>query len=164
VIYSCREMRFRAKFGADGWCVISLACFALVLWFSGLHSRLVGTMAICWTIVALQRVLGQVFVYWELDFTSLRERRFWKMREIRWEEVSHVGSMQPSSSFLEVDFVRHPVAAESSLILILKMVTSSLPHYADSHRRPASMYRTSKAPLRRQLKSRFGFSAECDKS
>jgi len=111
-------MRFRARFGALGWCQVSLATFSLFLWFSGLHSRFVAIYAFCLALNTLQRVFNHAFIYWELDSTSLRERRFWNTKEIQWGEVTHVGGfVRPSSDHLEVDFAHPAPMSESGRII-----------------------------------------------
>jgi hypothetical protein len=113
-------MLFRARFGALGWCQVSLATFALFLWLSGLHSRSISILAFFLALIALQRVFNYAFIYWELDSKSFRERRFWNTKEIQWGEVTHVGSFipsQPSSDYLEVDFARPALMSESGRII-----------------------------------------------
>jgi hypothetical protein len=100
-------MRFRAKFGALGWCWVSIACFVLVLWFSGLHSRKIDFLAVIFVILASLRVLNQILIYWDLNSDSLREHRLWNKKEVAWVEVTHVGSWhpkQPSSDYLAIDY------------------------------------------------------------
>jgi hypothetical protein len=86
--------------------MVSLACFAMILWFSGILSRNIGSTACIWTIVASLFILHHIFIYWELDSDSLKERRFWNKKEVAWKEVTHVGNSAPTSNFLAVDYAR----------------------------------------------------------
>ena len=112
------HMRFRAKFGALGWCWVGLACLALVLWFSGLRSGTLGWLVICYALMALQRVLMQIFVYWDVDDDGLRERCLRNTREVAWREVQHVGGWpKPWSDSLAIDFARPaPLSDRGSII------------------------------------------------
>ena len=113
-------MRFRAKFGALGWCYVGLACFFAFLWISG--DRHVGfvSLVLGFSLLTLQRVLNHIFVYWDIDSIRLFERRLWNTREIPWCEITNIASWtpdQPSSDFLEVSFARPaPMSDRGSVI------------------------------------------------
>lgn len=116
-------MRFRTKFGAQGYCLVSLAilygCFAL---FGPHHLQrsMWGFAAAVWLWWAFVRIMSQLFNYWELDSDSFRIRSLWSTREIPWQEVTRVGSFnpkQPSSGFLEVDYARPaPMSARGHIL------------------------------------------------
>jgi hypothetical protein len=115
-------MRFRAKFGALGWCWIGLACsWVIVAVFkhnhsgSGIHGV---TAALCATPGLLQ-VLTRLSTYWDLDSSGLHRHRLWHKREIAWEDVTHVGGFngRPSASMLEVDYARAAPMSDRGRIL-----------------------------------------------
>jgi len=104
-------MRFRSKFGLLGWAYLALGCSFTYLWLAGRGSGagLYGFSAACWVVAGASLVLNSYFVYWELDSVSIRERRFWKKKEVPWGEVTRVGCSHPKapqSGYLEVDYVR----------------------------------------------------------
>ncbi len=113
-------MRFRAKFGALGWCWVGLACFVVVLLCSGLRAGGFGDFAVLIVLFAMQRVLLHAFTYWDVLSDCLRERRLWNTREVAWREVQHVGGWrpsQPSSDSLAIDFARPaPLSDRGSII------------------------------------------------
>jgi hypothetical protein len=116
-------MRFRTKFGAQGWVLVSLAILYAVFAFFGPHHlqrSTWGFAAAAWLWWALLRIVSQLFYYWELDSDCFRERNFWSTREIPWQEVTRVGSFnpkQPSSGFLEVDYARTAPMSDRGHIL-----------------------------------------------
>jgi hypothetical protein len=118
--YTFSHMRFRAKFGALGWCWAGLAGFVLVLWSSGLRTGGFGGFSVLIVLLAIQRVLLHAFVYWDVLSDGLRERRLWNTREVAWREVQHVGGWrpsQPSSDSLAIDFARPaPLSDRGSII------------------------------------------------
>jgi hypothetical protein len=121
-VYALR-MRFRTKFGAQGWCFVSLAILYAYFAFFGryqLQRSFWGFAAAVWVWWALLRVLGQLFNYWELEAGCFRVRNFWYKKEIPWDEVTRVGSFnpkQPSSGFLEVDYSRPAPMSDRGHIL-----------------------------------------------
>jgi hypothetical protein len=113
-------MRFRAKFGALGWCWVGMACLLAALWLSGLRSGIASMLAVYFVAMASQRALFQAFIYWEIAPEGLRERRLWNTKAISWREIVHVGSWHPnqvSSDYLEIDYARPaPLSDRGSVI------------------------------------------------
>jgi len=99
-------MRYRAKFGALGWCWSGSACLVLVLWLDGLRSGTAGFLFLFFILMALQRVLSYVFIYWDLGVEELRERRIWSTRSVPWNEVTHIGRWTQNSNYIIVDHSR----------------------------------------------------------
>jgi hypothetical protein len=60
-------------------------------------------------------VLSHVLNYWELRNVGLRERKFWKTKEIEWGEVTRVGSLGFSNKFVKISYGHNP--ENSSYIL-----------------------------------------------
>jgi hypothetical protein len=115
-------MRFRTKFGAQGWCLVSVAILYACFAYFGYHLQrsVWGFAAGVWVWLALLRILSQIFCYWEADSESFREHNFWVKKEIPWEEVTRIGSFnpkQPSSSFLAVDYARGAPMSERGHIV-----------------------------------------------
>jgi hypothetical protein len=101
-------MKFRTKFGLQGWVLVSLGVLYSCMW-STRRGNLLGIFAAGFVLQALFRVLSHVFYYSELDGDGFRQRNFWSVKTIPWEEVSWVGSAipkQPSSGFLRLDYAR----------------------------------------------------------
>jgi hypothetical protein len=98
-------MRFRAKFGLIDslWLAVG-ATYLLILVSRAGHLRPSFIFcAIAFLPQALLRLLGLIFVYWEIDSDGLHERRLWRMRSIPWAEVASVtfwpDEQKVSSSF-----------------------------------------------------------------
>jgi hypothetical protein len=114
-------MRFRAKFGAIGWCSVALGSLWLFVAFSR-HSR--SAHAVDWytaAVVALpvfQQILNHLFTYWEVDSRSFRMRCLWTTKEVAWEEVKRERGAQdwPSSNTLELDYFRSAPMSDRGLI------------------------------------------------
>ena len=100
-------MRFRAKFGALDWCTVGLALIACVLWLRGFHSLTMKFEVLAFPLLALQRIFNHLFVYWDVDSGSLRERRFWHTKQIVWSEVARVGSWTQPPNCVTVDYCGH---------------------------------------------------------
>jgi hypothetical protein len=70
-----------------------------------------------WIIVlplsALQTILDKSFIYWECNPDGLRERRFWRIKDVPWEEVRQVGRWRPKAETLAVIYA-HPAPFSSS--------------------------------------------------
>jgi hypothetical protein len=101
-------MKFRTKFGLQGWVLVSLGVLYSCMW-STRRGNLLGILAAGFVLQALVRGLSHAFYYWELNADGLRQRNFWRVKTIPWEEVTWVGSAipkQPSSGFLQVDYAR----------------------------------------------------------
>jgi hypothetical protein len=67
-------MRFRTKFGIQGWCLVSLAILYACSAFFGPHDLQHSVWdfgAAVWICCALLRVLSQFFYYWELDVPAI---------------------------------------------------------------------------------------------
>jgi hypothetical protein len=107
--YTSARMRFRAKFGAIGWCWVGMAGLQAVLWLSRKRSGAVDSFALGCVLIALQQALNHAFIYWEIGPDGLRERRLWNTKEVPWQEVVHVGSWHPkntASDYLEIEYAR----------------------------------------------------------
>jgi hypothetical protein len=91
-------MRFRVKFGTDGWLFVIIACAFFVFGICNLHSVIRRDIAITIVILCLDLVFKKVFTYWELDSAFFRERRLWKVKEIPWQAITCVGSLTPGRS------------------------------------------------------------------
>lgn len=114
-------MRFRYKFGALDGAWVWLALFMTVLWSSahGHRSTNLSILAASWIFLAALRVSNHLFVYWDLDSTGIRERRFWGIKQIPWSEVTLVQGLNgsPSSNFLEVWSSRpSPISASDRVL------------------------------------------------
>jgi hypothetical protein len=115
-------MRFRTKFGLLEWVWVAVACMIVLILLldSGHKSPYRGLIAAYWVLWAFVQAVSRFFVYWVLDSSGLRERRFWNTREIPWNEVTRVGSLnpkQPASGLLEVDFARPAPMSDRGHIL-----------------------------------------------
>jgi len=115
-------MRFRAKFGALGWCWVGLSCawvLIAVFKYNQSGSFPSGLSTALFVLVGLQQVLPPLFTYRELDSSGLRVRRLWHRKEIAWEDVTHVGGFngRSSASMLEVDYARAAPMSDSGHIL-----------------------------------------------
>ena len=115
-------MRYRRKFGAQGWCWVALGSMWLFFAVYG-HNRsghgINRYTAAIWALLALQQVLNYLFTYWEMDSSSFRLRYFWTTKEVAWEEVKrvHGANDQPSSSRLEVDYSRPAPMSDRGQVL-----------------------------------------------
>lgn len=111
-------MRFRAKFSTDVWVFVVIACVVAVLWACNLHSTVLRDIAILYVLLGLQQVLKKVFTYWDLDSASFRERRLWKIKEIPWQSVTHVGELtagNPSPAYVTIGCDhRAPMASQGA--------------------------------------------------
>jgi hypothetical protein len=118
-------MRYRAKFGILGWLYVALPCFVILLkisgFRSGIHSSLltysyVGLVSF----LGLVRVSRQIFTYWQLDSSGLRERMLWRQRDISWQEVARVSGYpcsQPGSNSLSIDYARPAPLSDRGTII-----------------------------------------------
>ena len=102
-------MKFRTEFGAVGFSVIAAGLWVLILFVKS--NRSVGGLAWfaggLWILAALIAVLRFQFVYWELSPKCFRERRFGRVNEVSWNEVTRVASIppnRPSSKSFVVEF------------------------------------------------------------
>jgi hypothetical protein len=116
------DMKFRTKFGPQGWFVVSLACaygYVVLLSPRGSPHSAWGFTAAVWVWWAFLRILSYLFTYWELDSSSLRQHSYWSTKEVAWEEVTHVGGLngRPSSAVLEVDYARPAPMSDRGHIL-----------------------------------------------
>jgi len=115
-------MRFRQRFGWQGWVLVSVAILYSCMWSTRGNSstgNFLGILAASFILQALLRVLNHVFYYWDVNADGLRQRNFWSEKTIPWEEVSWVGSAipkQPSSVFLRVDYARPAPMSERGYI------------------------------------------------
>lgn len=115
-------MRFRAKFGLLGWVYVAFASFVIVLILSPRqHHGDQRFFAVLPTLVlAVLRILSQIFIYWEINSDGLRVRRFWDEKTIPWQEVTRVGAWNPkhaSSDVLAIDYFRSaPMSDQGSVI------------------------------------------------
>jgi hypothetical protein len=64
-------------------------------------------------LLALEIVLDKSFIYWECNSSGLRERRFWRIKEVPWEEVRQVGRWRPKAETVAVIYA-HPAPLSSS--------------------------------------------------
>jgi hypothetical protein len=116
-------MRFRAKFGLHGWLSVAMLCFLIVLKISELKSRhhnaALSPLLLMWIVFGFGRVLIQIFVYWDVDSTGLRERRLWSKRAIPWQEVIRVSGWmdRPSSYALAIDYARPAPLSDSGTVV-----------------------------------------------
>jgi len=116
-------IRFRAKFGWQGWFFVTLGILYTVQAVVDHHrgrDPLSGCVVAIWIFNALVRVLTKLFRYWEVDASSLRVRNFWSTKEFPWDEVIWVGNYipsQPSSGFLQIDYARPAPLSERGHIL-----------------------------------------------
>jgi hypothetical protein len=113
-------MRFRAKFGVLGCAYVVLACLTVMLWLGGRHTETIGLFTITWAVLASQKVLNQVLIYWDFDSTGIHERRLWHERTVAWQEVNRVSAWnpkQPWSEFLAIHYARtSPMSDIGSII------------------------------------------------
>ena len=100
-------MRFCPKFGVLDWCTVGLALIVSVLWLRGLHSLTMGFEVLAFPLLALQRIFNHLFIYWDVNSDSLRERRFWHTKQILWQEVVRVGAWTQSPNYVTVDYCGH---------------------------------------------------------
>jgi hypothetical protein len=96
-------VRYRAEFGALGWCTVGLACFVLILWMDGLRSMAADSLALGLPVLSLQQILSHIFIYWEVGPEGLCERRYWRVKSVAWDAVTHVGAWAPNANYLIVD-------------------------------------------------------------
>ena len=99
-------MRFRAKFGALGYCWVGLACLWTVLLLFGPHRDRTVLFTFTSASAALLRILNHRFIYWDVQDDRLRERRLWRAKEIAWQEITHVKPWTNNLDYLVVDHVR----------------------------------------------------------
>ena len=95
-------MKFRAKFGVDGWLWMLLGLFQI---FSSLRVNfglrapgisLIGVGA--GIVLGSVPLLRSLFLSWEFDYASLRERAFLRVtHDIPWHDVTEVSEFIPGS-------------------------------------------------------------------
>jgi hypothetical protein len=116
-------MRFRAKFGLQGWLSVAMLCFLIVLKISelksGHHNAALSPLVLMWIVFGLGRVLSQIFIYWDVDSTGVRERRLWSERTIPWQEVTRVSGWmdRPSSDALVLHYARPAPLSDSGTVV-----------------------------------------------
>jgi hypothetical protein len=114
-------MRFRAKFGLIGWCVVFITCFNVFDSLSIKHSfSSWGVGDTFLAILALQWTLIKTLTYWKMGAGSLHERRLWNAKDIDWQEVTHVGasdSEHPDSGYVTIDYARPSPMSDRGRIL-----------------------------------------------
>lgn len=91
-------MRFRAKSGADIWVLVAVGCFFAFLSALNWRNHILRDMAIFSMLFASKEIIKRQFTYWECDSVCIRERRVWRVKEIPWQAVTHVGSFTHGGS------------------------------------------------------------------
>jgi hypothetical protein len=79
-----------------GGCALYLAQLVLsmsTLPYREAHPTCTWILSALWILLVLLFVLVYFFTYWDLDCTSLRQRKLWKKQEIPWPEVTRVGKL-----------------------------------------------------------------------
>src|ERR1017187_3098526 len=107
-------MRFKKKFGIEGWFWVTMACFSVFsVAYASVCARHIDDFAvimfISYAAFGLLNILSLHFVYWELDASCIRIHRFWSVREIAWDKVTQVGNFHPDyapSNYLEIHYIR----------------------------------------------------------
>jgi len=89
--------------------------FVTVGWITGVRSSTLFLLG--FGVNALIRVITQIFVYWELDSSSLREHRLWDCREVAWREVARVGLWNPKSTVLEIQYARDAPLSDRGTVI-----------------------------------------------
>lgn len=118
--YPDPHMRFRAKFRLLDWGCVALGLLYLFRMIFGPHTLAFGWWGMVWPIFALEFVLLNRFVYWEIKTDGLRERRLWSVREVPWQEVTHVRPWRenkPSSAYLAIDFARSAPMSDRGTVI-----------------------------------------------
>ncbi len=95
-------MKFRAKFGLDGWLWVLLGLFQIFssLRFNfGLRAPGISLLGVGTGIaLAMVPLLRSLLLTWELDYGSLRERAFLHItHDIPWHDVTQVSEFIPGS-------------------------------------------------------------------
>jgi hypothetical protein len=88
-------MRFRTETSLLPWLLSGAACLYAINVIRGwglLPLWRVG-FALALTLSALLFYFDHFLTYWELDETSLRQRKLWKRKEIAWRDVTRVGRL-----------------------------------------------------------------------
>jgi hypothetical protein len=100
-----------------------MLCFLIVLKISelksGHHNAALSPVALIWIFFGLWRTLSQIFIYWDVDSSGLRERRLWNERTIPWQEVTRVSGWmdRPSSDALAVHYARSAPLSDSGTVV-----------------------------------------------
>jgi hypothetical protein len=108
-------VRFRAKFGWVDWVWIVTASVVTVAWVIGRRSSTLFLFV--FGLNALIRIVSQVFVYWDVDSSSLREHRLWSTKEVAWQEVARVGLWTPKSTVLEIEYARDAPLSDRGTVI-----------------------------------------------
>jgi len=93
-------MRFRTKTGLPTWLICVYVCVGLCVLILGIRSSsfLNASLGSFLILVALLHVLIQLFIYWQLNTVSLRQRKFWKKKEISWPDVNSISRFGTTDS------------------------------------------------------------------
>lgn len=84
-------MRFRSKFGLQGWLIAGLFLIFSLPWVFGSRMSILDQIAAVSTGASLiLLLLSRYFVYWEIDETVIRERRFGKEKAVPYPEISQI--------------------------------------------------------------------------
>ena len=103
-------MRFRANTSLFPWLLVASAC---VYTFEVLRSRSFYpfwrvNIGLILVLSIFLFVLSHALNYWQLDKGGLLERKFWKTKEIAWEDVTRVGRLGFSDKFVKISYGRTP--------------------------------------------------------
>jgi len=60
-------------------------------------------LSLC-VLLVLLAVLVYCFTYWDLDCTSLRQRKLWKEQKITWQEVTRVGRLGFGANVVKISY------------------------------------------------------------
>jgi hypothetical protein len=75
-----------------------LGCLFAVLSALNWHNDILRNLAIFFVLFALQQIIKRQFTYWECDSAGIRERRLWRVKEIPWQAITHIGSFTHGGS------------------------------------------------------------------
>ena len=67
--------------------------------------------------LSMQSIFNHAFIYWEVGFQDLRERRFLNVKTVPWSDVTRVGRWSQRSNCLIVDYALREPLPHRGLIL-----------------------------------------------
>lgn len=103
------RMRFRAKFELVDWSMIAMLCYLAFLVHRNAHRAAIVFLSIYLLFLGSLHIFKYLFIYWDLNADSLRERRFLNTKDVAWQEVNYIGPSDPrypSTSNLVIDYAR----------------------------------------------------------
>lgn len=105
-----RQKRFRANTSLLPWLLTGIVCVYAFDVFRGRSFYPLWRVSFATVLMlsVLLFLLNHFLTYWELDKTSLRQRKLWKKKEIAWRDVTRVGKLGFTGKDVMISYGRVP--------------------------------------------------------